>query len=77
MPATPHSPIAQRAVASTCHGALMIAATSKLAQKCTTLGVPKAETSSVPLVSSGSAPITLMTTNCRPVSAAAEDPTIT
>src|SRR5438132_11465520 len=53
-----------------------IAAINNTAQKCTTCGVPKALIScSLPcsaLVSDSSA----MTTNCKPVSAAAEEPTM-
>ena len=45
-------------------------------QKCTIVGVPNASTSRIERCRSESA-MSAMTTNCRPVSAAADDPTMT
>jgi len=58
---------------SACQGALTIAATSSVTQKWTTVGVPNAPISSGGVELVRVCPTTLITTNCRPVSAAAED----
>ena len=42
IPAAPQVPRASRAPATACQGALRIAEMSSTAQKCTTVGVPKA-----------------------------------
>ncbi|TMA19762.1 MAG: hypothetical protein E6J88_17990 [Deltaproteobacteria bacterium] len=57
-------------------GTLRIDAKTRTEQKCTTVGVPKARTSALPAFPV-STPISVITTNCRPVSAAAEEPTMT
>ena len=60
-----------------CHGALKMADTSSAAQKWTTFGVPNADrVSPVPRIMPPSV-ISVSTTNCSPVSAPAEEPTMT
>jgi hypothetical protein len=58
-----------------CHGALSSAAMSSTAQKWRMVGVPKAAISVEPLFTEESA-IRVTTTNCRPVSAPADEPTM-
>src|SRR4029077_4187178 len=70
IPVTPTTPKASAAFATARHGTLTIAEMSNTAQKCTTVGVPKAPTSGPS--ERASAPSTT-TTNCRPVSAAADE----
>src|SRR5437867_11690709 len=75
-PTTPQAPRPNAALESACHGALSIADISSTAQKCTIVGVANARA----VVTSRSAfksAASTITTNCRPVSAADEEPTIT
>ena len=74
IPATPTAASESPACETARHGTLRIADMSNTAQKCTTVGVPKAPTSGPS--ERASAPSTT-TTNCRPVSAAADEPMIT
>src|SRR5207247_11223098 len=74
IPATPTAASESPACETARHGTLRIADMSNTAQKCTTVGVPKAPTSGPS--ERGSAPSTT-TTNCRPASAAADEPKIT
>ena len=76
IPTTPKTPSARAALASECQGALSVAATSRAAQKCTIVGVPKAASSVDPVRMLESA-TSAMTTNWRPVSAAPDEPTMT
>src|SRR6266536_467844 len=76
MPATPQIPKHHAALDEACHGALVIPETSRTAQKCTIVGVPNARISSMLRVPSASA-ISAITTNCNPVKAPADEPTIT
>src|SRR5438034_8144003 len=71
MPPTPRAPRASPAFETARQGTLRIAEMSRTAQKWTTVGVPKAPTSGL-RIERASAPRTT-TTNCRPVSAAAEE----
>ena len=75
-PKSPQAASAAPAFETAVHGALTIADTSSTAQKCTMVGVPKARIVAGPV---GLLPsdMRVITTNCRPVSAAAEEPTIT
>ena len=57
-------------------GALMIAEISRQTQKWTTVGVPNARMPRWSLFTFDSE-ISVITTNCRPVKAPAEEPTIT
>src|SRR5439155_1265493 len=68
------APSASPAFETARHGTLRIADMSNTAQKWTTVGVPKAPTSGP--IERASAPSTT-TTNCRPVSAAADEPIMT
>src|SRR5437773_8461081 len=70
IPATPTAASESPACETARHGTLRIADMSNTAQKCTTVGVPKAPTSGP--IDRASAPSTT-TTNCRPVSAAADE----
>ena len=75
-PTSPQAPIAIAALDNVGHGAATIDASSRTNAKWRIVGVPKASIVSLELgrlVSATSA----ITTNCSPVSAAAEDPTIT
>ena len=76
IPATPEALRSRPALETPRHGTLRIAAMSRTAQKWTTVGVPNAPTVSGARVERASAPRTI-TTNCSPVSAAADEPTIT
>ena len=75
----PPSPVAASASAGEArvrHGALRSDAVSSARQKCTTVGVPNALI--VSFEPRGRTSFTsAMTTNCNPVSAAADEPTIT
>src|SRR5947207_963331 len=62
IPATPQAPKTSPALDKACHGALNTAEMNKTAQKCTTVGVPKARTSSMLAAASASA-ISAITTN--------------
>ena len=64
------------ALESARQGALRIAERRSTAQKCTTVGVPNADISREVLWVRDSAMSTI-TTNCNPVNAAADDPTMT
>src|SRR5947207_14135425 len=76
IPATPQAPNTSPALDKACHGALNTAEMNKTAQKCTTVGVPKARTSSM-LAAASASEISAITANCKPVNAPAEEPTIT
>src|SRR5882724_2814982 len=75
-PATPQTPSANATFDSECQGALRIADTSSTAQKCTIVGVPNALISLAVLCFRDSA-MRAITTNCNPVNAAPEEPTMT
>ena len=75
-PRSPPTPSTSAALESEGQGALRIAETSRTAQKWTMVGVAKARVAGAPPSAPTSAPRTI-TTNCRPVRAAAEDPTMT
>src|SRR5207247_8688037 len=75
MPPAAHRLSASPRLAIVRQGAVRIAATSRTSQKWTIVGVPKACTSG-PRTERDSAPRAI-TTNWRPVHAAAEEPTIT
>ena len=75
-PPAPHPPAVRPACQSAGHGDMTIADVRSAIAKCTTVGVLNAEivcSLAVCRMSLTSA----ITTNCRPVSAAAEEPTIT
>ena len=76
IPAAPQVPMASAALETTCHGMLKRAEINRAAQKWTTVGVPKAPTVSARRPAAVSAP-SAITTNCRPVSAAPEEPMMT
>jgi hypothetical protein len=76
LPSTPAVAMIADAVTTPRQGALRIAAFRSTAQKWTMVGVPKARVVMEVAGASISAPSTI-TTNCRPVSAAADEPTIT
>ena len=59
-----------------CHGAAMVAEMKSTAQKCTTVGEPKARTSDM-VPGACVSDISAITTNCKPVNAPADEPTIT
>ena len=60
-----------------CHGALKIAETSNAAQKCTTFGLPNADSVSPLRGIVTLSAINVITTNWSPVSAPADEPTMT
>jgi len=68
--------MARAALESALQGALRTADTNRTEQKCTTVGVPNAEIVRWLLRTPPSA-TSAMTTNWSPVSAAADDPTMT
>src|SRR5256884_4374171 len=74
IPATPTAASESPACETARHGTLRIADMSSTAQKCTTVGGPKAPTSGP--IERASPPSTT-TTNCRPVSAAPDNPMTT
>src|SRR5262245_29413740 len=63
--------------ASVLQGALKIAETRSAAQKCTTLGLPNAAIASPRAGMEPAFAISVSTTNCSPVRAPADEPTIT
>lgn len=76
IPLAPHKPSMSATCQSAGHGALRIAATNSAAPKCATVGVVNAATPQ--LISPMRRPdVSVMTTNVSPVSAPAEEPTIT
>jgi hypothetical protein len=75
IPANPHTPREKLRLAVVCPGVVRIAATRSTAQKCRTVGEAKAAIpplSVAPLVSA----VNVITTNIKPVSAAADKPMI-
>ena len=60
-----------------CRGVAQMAAISRTAQKCTTCGDPNALISCSPPLTAVLPEMSAMTTNCNPVSAAADEPTMT
>jgi hypothetical protein len=76
IPAIPQEPIARPTLETACHGALRTAESRSTAQKWTIVGVPNASISRDELARRDSA-TSAITTNCSPVSAAADDPMIT
>src|SRR5436190_6312240 len=76
-PAAPQEPTAMPTFASLCHGALSAADTISAAQKWTILGVPNAASVRLDLGAlTVSSAISATTTNIRPASAAADEPTL-
>src|SRR5688572_31953108 len=74
-PTKPQTPRPSAGLHSACHGALTIAETSRAPQKWTIVGVPNARV--VETLNAFTSEPRTITTNCRPVSAAAEEPTMT
>jgi len=75
-PPTPQIPRATESGPSAGHGALMIADTSRANVRCTTVGVPNA-LSDAAVARWRLSARRVMTTNCRPMSAPPDDPTMT
>ena len=71
------APTLPLSVSTVCPGVVSRAASSRTPPKCTTVGVPKARTVAIVLGVCLPSPLSAITTNIRPVRAAADDPVMT